>query len=489
MDNRSLWQMTSTPFPDFPPLRRDISCDAVIVGAGLTGVLIAWMLQEQGLDVILLDSGTPGQGATGHTTAKITAQHGLCYADLIAAHGKKKAGQYARANLEAVNAYAELVCSQGIDCDFHRIDSFLYSRTSQAAVQAERDAAASLGIRAELVRETELPFPIAAAVKFPGQACFHPLKFLGALLPKLQVYAHTTARFVQDNRVQTDFGAVRARRIVIATRFPFFLTPGLFFARMHQERSYALSLSGSSPLSGMYVDAEKNGVTFRPWKDQIILGGRGHRTGIQPILDGYEALKLDAQRWYPGCTVTAQWSTEDGMPADRVPYIGGYEQKNGRIYIAAGFQKWGMTTAMAAAHILTDQICGRPNENVEVFSPHRFPFPAGMGRLLLDGGVSAGHLLSQACSIPHSQLREIAPGHGGVVLWKGQKVGAYHREDGHYYLVSTRCPHMGCQLAWNQAERSWDCPCHGSRFSYDGKRIDPPACRSLSCKRLKAPSF
>lgn len=485
MDNRSLWQKTAAPSPDFPPLRQDLICETVVVGAGLTGILTAWMVQEQGMDVVLLESGAPAQGATGRTTAKITAQHGLCYADLISTLGKKKAGQYARANWEAVNAYAEMIKKLGIDCDFRRADSFLYSRTSKAAIQAERDAAVSLGIPAELVQETELPFPIAAAVKFPDQACFHPLKFLGALLPKLRVYAHTTARSVKDGCVLTDRGTVRARHIVIATRFPFFLTPGLFFARMHQERSYALSISGMPPLSGMYMDAEKNGVTFRPWQDQIILGGRGHRTGTQPILDGYEALKLDAQRWYPGCEVTAQWSTEDGMPADRVPYIGSYEQKNGRIYVAAGFQKWGMTTAMAAARILTDQICGRPNENAEVFSPHRFPMPTGSGQVLLDSGISAGHLLSQAFSIPGSQLREIAPGHGGVVLWNGRKVGVYHSEEDRYYLVSTRCPHMGCQLAWNQAERSWDCPCHGSRFSYDGKRLDPPACRSLSCKLPK----
>lgn len=234
MDNRSLWQKTAAPFPDFPPLRQDLSCEAVVVGGGLTGTLTAWMLQEQGMDVVLLESGSPGQGATGHTTAKITAQHGLCYADLISTHGKKKARQYAQANRAAVDAYAELVRKWGIDCDFRRADSFLYSRTSPTAVQAELDAALSLGVRAELVRETELPFPVAAAVRFPDQACFHPLKFLSALLPRLRIYAHTTAHSVQDSCVLTDRGTVRAKHIVIATRFPFFLTPGLFFARMHQ---------------------------------------------------------------------------------------------------------------------------------------------------------------------------------------------------------------------------------------------------------------
>lgn len=485
MDNHSLWQKTSAALPGFPILRQDLTCEAVVVGAGLTGVLTAWMLQEQGLDVVLLESGVPGQNATAHTTAKITAQHGLCYADLISSHGQQAARQYAQANLAAVDAYTDLVRKLGIDCDFQRTDSFLFARASQAAVLSELKAAAALGIPAELTRDTELPFPVAAAVKFPNQACFHPLKFLYALLPHLRVFAHTTAHAVKDGCVLTDRGSVRAKHIVIATRFPFFLSPGLFFARMHQERSYALSLTGTAPLSGMYIDAEKHGFTFRPWQDQIILGGGGHRTGQQPGSGGYEALRLAAQRWYPGCKITARWSTQDCMPADKIPYIGRYPHGSGGVYVATGFQKWGMTTAMAAARILTDLICGRSNENAQVFSPHRLPLPTGLGGILLDGGISAGNLLSQAFYVPHVQLRDIQPGHGGIVLWNGRKVGAYHSEDDRYYLVSTRCPHMGCQLAWNPEERSWDCPCHGSRFSYDGKRLDSPASNSLSCKRLK----
>lgn len=485
MDNTSLWQKTSAHLPDFPILRQDLSCEAVVVGAGLTGVLTAWMLQEQGVDVVLLESGAPGQGATAHTTAKITVQHGLCYASLISSRGMQAARQYAQANLTAIEAYASLVHRLGIDCDFQRTDSFLYARASQAAVLSELKAAAALGIPAELTRDTELPFPVAAAIKFPNQACFHPLKFLQALLPHLRVFTHTTAQAVKNGCVVTNRGIVQAKHIVIAARFPFFLMPGLFFARMHQERSYALSLSGAVPLSCMYIDAEEHGITFRPWKDQIVLGGGGHRTGQQAGTGGYEALELAAQRWYPGCDITARWSTQDCIPADRVPYIGSYPRGDGGLYVATGFQKWGMTTAMAAAQILTDLICGRPNDNAEVFSPHRLPLPSGLGSLILDGGTSAGNLFSQTFYIPRTQLRDIKPGHGGIVLWNGRKLGAYHSEDGRYYLVPTRCPHMGCQLAWNPEERSWDCPCHGSRFSYDGKRLDSPASNSLSCKRLK----
>lgn len=485
MDNRSLWQKTAPPFPGFPALRQDTSCQVVVVGAGLTGVLTAWLLQDAGWDVILLDSASPGQGATAHTTAKITAQHGPCYASLISSHGHTAARQYARANLLAVKDYAHLVKKLGIDCDFRQEDSFLYARTSPASIQSEQKAAESLGIPAQLVLKPDLPFPVAAALKFPQQASFHPLKFFHALLPGLRVYAHTTAQHIKEGRVQTNRGTIRAEHIVITNRFPFFLLPGLYFARMHQERSYAISISDVTPLSGMYIDAEKDGVTFRTWQNQIILSGCGHRTGHQPEMDGYKALLLAAQRWYPGCKVTAQWSTQDCMPADQIPYIGAYPREDSQIYVATGFQKWGMTTAMVAARILSDLICGRKNENANVFSPHRLPDLKGFGNLVLDGGVSAGGLLSQAFYVPRSHLHDIKPGHGGIIQWKGKKTGVYHSENGHYYLVSTRCPHMGCQLHWNHIERSWDCPCHGSRFSYDGTRIDPPAAKDLTCKHLK----
>lgn len=485
MEKLPLWQNSAPPVSEFTPLNHDLSCDAVVIGAGLTGVLTAWMLQEKGLDVVLLERDTPGQGATGRSTGKITAQHGMFYADLILSRGQHVAKQYLEANQSAIHAYADLIEKLNIDCDFQYMPSYLYSRTSEAALQTERNAFHALGVPTKLVHETQLPFPVAAAIKLPGQACFHPLKFLHAFLPKLRIYTQTTAFSISNGTVFTERGTVRAKHIITATRFPFFLKPGFYFARMHQERSYALSISANHPLDGMYIDSETNGVNFRPWQNQIILSGVGHRTGHQPMVDGHDALRLNVQRWYPGCEITAQWSTEDCMPFDCVPYIGSYHYKNNHIYVATGYQKWGMSSAMIAAQILSDSVFGEENKYAEVFKPQR-SFPVSkFGRILSDGGQSISNLLTQFFYVPSAKLQEIEAGHGGIIQWNGRKYGVYHGEDNHYYLVSTRCPHMGCQLSWNKDELSWDCPCHGSRFSYTGIPLDSPSAKALPFKRIK----
>ena len=484
MHTRSLWQNTAPSLPQFPVLDHDLQCEAAVVGAGMAGILTAWFLQQAGLDVVVLESHTPCAGVTAHTTAKITSQHGLIYRDLIATLGKTRAGQYAQANQKAIQDYADLVDSLGIECDFRRADSYVFDRTVDTALAAEVSAANSLGIPAVLTRDTELPFQVAGAVKFPNQACFHPLKFLSALVPRLKIYAHTTARHIERNTIHTDHAAVTAQHIVVATHFPFFLLPGLYFIRMHQERSYAVSLSKAAPMEGLYLDAQSSGYSFRSWQDQTILTGAGHRTGRMPDQDSYEVLTQAAQRFWPECEVTARWSTQDCMPADRVPYIGAYSGAHQGLYVATGFQKWGMSSSMAAARILSDLILGRDNPNAGVFTPHRLPAPAGLGHLLTDGSISAAALFSQAFYVPRAQLRQIGPGEGQVVTWNGKKVGAYRSEDNQFYLVSTRCPHMGCQLAWNREEKTWDCPCHGSRFSYQGERLEAPASDDLQCTLL-----
>lgn len=482
MDHKSLWQKTTSVPERFPSLQSDVTCDAVVVGAGLTGVLTAWTLQERGLDVVLLDSGTPGLGATAHTTAKITALHGFFYSNLIASRGVDTAKQYFRANQDAIERYSDLIQTKNISCDFSKINCFLYARSSSSAVRNELSALKALGAAPQFTTETQLPFPVSAALKLENQAIFHPLKFFHALLPHLKAYGNSTVTKIAGRQVITERAAVTAKHIIVTTRYPFFLLPGLFFSRMHQDRSYALSISNVPPMDAMYIDTEKTGVTFRPWNDQVILSGFSHRTGHAPAQSGYEALHLCAQRWYPGYRATAQWSAEDCIPADSLPYIGSYEHGSARLYVATGFQKWGMSTAMVAADILSDSVCGRKNRFAPLFSPHRFPGPKAVGAMLCDGAISSGNLAKQIFFVPRATLHSIPPGQGGIVQWNGCKTGVFHDEDGRYYFVSTRCPHMGCQLSWNAADRSWDCPCHGSRFSYDGTRLDPPAKKDLPCK-------
>ena len=478
----SIWTQTLPPLPDFPPLEGDISCEAAVVGGGMAGILTAWELKRRGVETVVLEAGQPGAGVTAGTTAKITSQHGMIYHNLIRAVGAQRAGQYAAANQAAISDYEALVGELGIGCAFRRAPAYLYDRKSDAALKKEAAAANSLNIPAVLVKDTELPFPVAGALKFPEQAQFQPLAFLAALLSRLKIYGHTTAEAITDEGVRTGRGFVKARHVLVCTHFPFFNLPGFYFARMHQDRSYVLALQGPPALEGMYRDADPAGLSLRSGEGCLLLGGGGHRSGKTPGEDGYKTLERAAGRWWPQAKIAARWSAQDCMTMDGVPYIGAYPGGRANLYVATGFQKWGMSTAMAAAHILSDLVTGRDNPYAQVFSPHRLPtFPA-LSNLLKDGGMSAGHLLSQAFYTPRAQLRDVKPGQGGVVSWHGKKVGVYHGEDGRYYLVPTRCPHLGCQLSWNAAERTWDCPCHGSRFDHTGRRLDAPASDDLSCR-------
>lgn len=476
----SVWKKNLPEPPNFPTLDGDLSVEAVVVGGGMAGILTAYELQRRGVEVVVIESETPGAGVTGNTTAKITSQHRLIYHRLLTTLGEARAKQYATANQSAIEDYAALVNTLKIDCDFHRTPAYIYDLKNSDVLRKEAEAAQRLGIPAVFTKEVALPFPVVGAVKFPDQAEFQPLAFLSALLPNLKIYARTTAKSISAAGVETDRGLIHAKHIIAATHFPFFNLPGFYFARMHQDRSYVLALRGAGmPLDGMYLDASPAGYSLRT------LGGGGHRSGKTPGDDGYRVLKEAAGRWWPEAVPVAGWSAQDCMPMDGIPYIGAYPLHGANLYVATGFQKWGMTTSMAASHILADRITGRESPNAAVFSPHRLPALAALPTLLKDGGISAGHLLSQVFYVPRAQLKDVAPGQGGVVCWHGKKLGVFHREDGEFFLVPSNCPHLGCQLSWNAAEQTWDCPCHGSRFSYQGQRLDAPATDDLHCRLLQ----
>lgn len=481
MDHRSLWQKTVSAPARASVLEDDIHCDAVIVGAGLTGILTAWMLQEQGFDVVILDSGVPGQGATAHTTAKITALHGFYYSKLISSYGIETAKLYLQANQHAIARYAELIQTHDFACDFQKVNGFLYSRSPSHKIEEEFSALKSLAASPCFTTKTQLPFSVSAALSLNDQAIFHPLKFINSLLSCLRIYQNSTVKKISNQAVICDQAVVTAKHIVVATRYPFFLYPGFFFARMHQERSYALSITDIAAMDDMYIDINHKGVTFRPWCGQIILSGFSHRTGHKPSQNGYDALHHCAQHWYPGYNSTAQWSAEDSISSDQIPYIGSYEYSGSKIHVATGFCKWGMSTAMIAAEVISDSICGNKNRFARLFSPHRSPDAKTIAAMLHDGAISIGNLTKEVLYYPRTKLHQIPPGQGEIIQFSGKKAGVYHHPNGTLYFVSTKCPHMGCQLSWNPAECTWDCPCHGSRFSYDGTPLDPPAKSALPC--------
>lgn len=426
------------------PLSSDRKVEAVVIGGGMAGLLTAFFLQEKGKEVIVLEAKQVASGQTGNTTAKITSQHGLFYADLIKRIGRQKAGLYAEANEKAIDRYKNIVKQHKIKCEFEELPSFLYSQIEEEKLKYEADAAASLGITSYFTGENELPFSTVGAVCFEKQAQFHPLQFVKALSKQLKIYENTRVISVKGHQIETNCGKIEAEHIIFATHYPFINVPGFYFLRQHQERSYVLALAKAANYQAMYYSADKEGLSFRNSKDILLLGGGAHRTGERNCQGSFRMLTEQAAKYFPESREIARWSAQDCVTHDDIPFIGRYSVYRPYWYVATGFKKWGMTSSMIAAEIITNQICGEENPYEAVFTPQR----------IYGGGAAAKHFLMDA----------------GISV-KNLVKGVFH--------PLKRCPHMGCQLVWNSEEKSWDCPCHGSRFEEGGAVIDNPAQKGM----------
>ncbi|MCI9157010.1 MAG: FAD-dependent oxidoreductase [Lawsonibacter sp.] len=424
----SIWTKTAR-LPQFEPLRSDLNTDVLIIGGGLAGVLCAYKLSQAGVDCALVEADRVCGGITKNTTAKITSQHGLIYDKLIREFGTERARLYLEANQGALEEYRALC--RDIDCDFEEKDAFVYSLDDRKKIDRELKALDRLGFQAEFAADIPLPFPTAGAVKFPRQAQFHPLKFVAAIAKNLRIFERTKVLELGPGKAVTDGGTVSAEKIIVATHFPLLNKHGGYFLKLYQHRSYVLALENAPDVRGMYVDENQRGLSFRNCGGLLFLGGGSHRTGKEG--GGWQELERFVCRDYPDARIIARWATQDCMTLDGVPCIGPYSKGTSGLYVATGFNKWGMTSSMAAASVLTDLVLDRKNPYTELFSPSRTVLRPQL-----------------AANVLESALGILTP-------------------------TTPRCPHMGCALKYNAAEHSWDCPCHGSRFREDGALIDNPA--------------
>ena len=459
-------------------LDRDIETDVAVIGGGMAGILTSYQLERSGVRTVILEAEQIGGGQTKNTTAKITSQHGMFCRDFIEKKGKDAARQYVRANQAAVEEYKRIIREEEIDCDLEETDSYVYSQEGEK-LKSEAGAALELGIDAAYERQVEIPAVCAGAVKFARQAQFHPLKFIDALSEQLTVYEDTPVKEVEEHTIRTPGGSVRAGKIVFATHFPFINFPGMYFARMHQERSYVLALENTRTINGMYIGDGVDALSFRQFDRYLLLGGEGHRTGENNEggkYEGgsYERLRAAARELYPQSRETACWSAQDCVTADKIPFIGRYASDRPDWFVATGFQKWGMSSSMVSAMLLRDMICGTENSCAEVFAPSRFSAEE-IPQIMKDSGKAVKGLTKRFFHIPEETVSQLKPGQGAVVETESGKAGVYKTEDQKIYKVDIVCPHLGCELTWNPDEKSWDCPCHGSRFDYKGNLLEGPA--------------
>ena len=495
MKKASYWMETAAG-PTFAALTEDTSCDVAVIGAGLTGITTALMLAESGARVIVVEADTVGSGTSGHTTAKVTIQHALKYHTL--ANGKSAA--YAAANQAGLNQIAAFVDTYGIACDFHRCAAYVYAQNSEEVTQLNREMRAyeTVGIKGHLVTKTSLPFAVRGALMVENQAQFHPLKYLYALADEYvrcggAVYDHTRVRGVDSGApcvVHTNRGDINADRVVYATGYPISQLRGLFFMKLHQQRSYIICTdAGDEDVSGMFITAGLPVHSIRlhdprEGKRMLLLGGYGHRTGDEPDHEtGYgqlEGLLRDSFK-KAGGRPSYGWSAQDCMTLDGLPYVGAIDGDK-RLYAATGYEKWGMTNSMAAAMMITDDIIGGnmiDKDVRDVFSPARVTPAASAKEFFVQTGHTIKAYTADNISIPNGTYDDVLPGQGAVMRIGGKAQAVYKDEDGAVHAFNAHCTHLGCPLEYNTAEHSFDCACHGSRFAMDGRVLEGPAVKPL----------
>ena len=425
---KSLWT-ESVNFKNFKTLSGDIKTDVLIVGGGIAGILCAYMLKKSGVKCVLIEADRILGGVTGYTTAKITLQHGINFYKIINKYGVDDARLYLKANQEALDTYVKM-CDE-IDCDFKIQDAVVYSTSNIKEIEHEAAAYSKIGLKYDFCDKVPMPIAIDGALRIKNQAQFNPIKFCLSLIDDLTIYENTKATNLFDGGIITNRGKIFADKIIIATHFPIFNKYGGYFLKMYQHRSYVIALENAELPDAMYVDADIKGLSFREYNGNLLLGGGSHRTGKKG--GNWQELRSFAQKHYGQSREVAFWATQDCMTLDDIAYIGQYSKKIPNVYVATGFNKWGMTSAMVSAKLLTDMICGKRNDYEKVFSPQRSILHP---QLAINGAESVINLITP--TVP-------------------------------------RCSHLGCALKYNKAEHSWDCPCHGSRFTKEGKLIENPA--------------
>ena len=495
--HESLW-IATTEEPGFGPLDAPIEVDAAVLGAGITGLTTALLLKSAGLRVAVVEAGGVSRATTGHTTAKVSAQHGLIYDTLRSKFGEDGARAYAEANMAGLELVAALVEEHQIACDLERRPAYAYTEQDSQVSQIEQEveAAKKAGLPASYTEETDLPWPVKAAVRFDDQAQFHPRRYCLALARALEgdgsrVYEHTRALDVEEGTtciVKTERHDVRAAYVVLATHLPF-LDRGGFFAKCHPEREYALAVALEQPVpKGMYLSVEQptRSVRQHPVEggELLILSGDSHKPGEHDDTSKhYAALEQFAADRFAVRSVDYRWSTQDYMPVDQVPYIGKLRRRSERLFVATGFKKGGMTNGTVAGRVISDQILGRENPWTELFDPNRVKPLASASEFVKENVSVARHFFGDRITrrAPVA-IDQLGPGEGQVTAVGAKQLAVSRDGEGNLHAVSARCTHMGCIVNWNAAEQTWDCPCHGSRFASDGAVLEGPAVTALESR-------
>lgn len=497
---------------EYPKLQNNKEAEIVIIGGGLTGLTTAYYLTKERKNVVLLEKDKICNHTSGNTTAKITSQHGLFYSYLLQSVGKKEAKQYLKANEKAIHNIAEIIQNEKIECEFEWQNAYVFTQKKEEIekIRKEVQALNYLDFPAEFIENIPIPIKekqkeenknyinvqkkVLGAIVFKNQAQFNPCLYAQGLANKIEerngeIYENSKVIDIKKQEegyeVLTENAKIKAKKVVIASHYPIINAPGFYFMKMYQVTSYLIAAETKEPLfEGMYINSEEPTISLRTAKygdkKLLIVGGMSHKTGAKISLkDSYNRLEEVAKQLYPDAKVIYKWNTEDCIPLDKIPYIGEFSNLWPNVYVATGYKKWGMTSSNVAANIITDKILCRKNLNEDVFKSTRLkPIKnyKELGNMLKEVSYSA--LFNKLEKID-DLAKDVKQNEGKIVEVDGKKVGIYRDEKGKIYMVKPYCTHLGCELSWNNLDNTWDCPCHGSRFTYEGKSIYDPSINNL----------
>ena len=491
----SFWIETTKNKINLKSLEGYEETEICVIGGGLFGLTTAYYLTKCGKKVIVLEKGEIGSKVSGNTTGKITSQHDLFYAHLIDDYGEEYAKKYLEANEKAIENIKQIIKEEQIDCDFNVQKSYVYTTKEDEVLEIQKEVAVvnKLGKDAKFVNKIDLPIKIKGAIEFEGQAQFHPRKYMLGLANSIEkqnkIYQYTTVTDVEKNgekyKVYTDKGSVEAKYIVMASHFPIINMPGFYFVKMYQSTSYLIAVETKSQLpQGMYINVKEPMYSFRTanynGKKILLIGGVGNKTG-EPIEDNshYKKLEKKAREMYPDCKILYRWNTRDCISLDKIPYIGEFSNLMKNVYVGTGFKKWGMTSTNVAANIVTDKIMGNKNKYEEIFTATRMKPIKNRWEVENILKQTVNSIALNKFKIEPYSIEQIKNDNAAIIEINGDNIGVYKDAKGEVYAVKPNCSHLGCLLSWNNLDKTWDCPCHGSRFDYMGRNIYEPAIKNL----------
>jgi glycine/D-amino acid oxidase-like deaminating enzyme/nitrite reductase/ring-hydroxylating ferredoxin subunit len=496
--SESFWIDTASE-TRFPPLQNELFVDVAILGGGIAGLTAAVLLREAGRTGAVIVADRVVRRVSGRTTAKITSAHGIVYRHLLTQFGKEGALLYAQANQSAIERVASFIQQRNIFCDFKRTSAYTFVESGSVdELRDEYEAADSLGLPVTYTEDVPLPFRVRAAMRFSAQAQFHPRKYLLSLLRSIPgkdsyIFENTRATAVAEGEpclVTTDMGTIKAQNIIVATHYPF-VNDGGYLMKMTPKQSYVMGfiVKGKVP-DGMFYSPGQPYSTIRshPYLsgELLLVGGEDNATGRGgDIVERYRKVEEYARSRFDVQSVEYHWTTQDNVTMDAMPYVGRLSDQHEKIFVATGFGGWGMTGGTVAAMILSDRIIGRPNPWSALYDSLRGTPKTPASPFFAMNADVAKEFTSGYLKKPVERLEDIANGEGAVIERDHEKVGVYRDHQGKIHAVSAVCTHMGCTLAWDNAEKSWDCPCHGSRFNFNGQVVYGPATRNLEQKDMK----